>query len=241
MILMMHSVSATRPIRRENNCNKINLTVKSLENHSVRESILAMAAAIVVGFGVMGLKFYGYWITGSAAILSDALESIINVVAAIFAFGSVLLSAKPPDETHPYGHGKIEFFSAGFEGALIVLCSWRSFRRRSLADPQSSAPPTTRQWSPDSVGLWSLEPRARPRARQGGEKSEVPCGDNRRKARSRGRIHFGRSPDRTSPCLPHRLLQTRRSGSVSCGFEHRRYGRQNCSRVIRRAHGCVRS
>lgn len=82
-----------------------------------------MAAAIVVGFGVMGLKFCGYWITNSSAILSDALESIINIVAAVFAFGSLLVSAKPPDETHPYGHGKIEFFSAGFEGALIIFAA----------------------------------------------------------------------------------------------------------------------
>ncbi|MBI5570313.1 MAG: cation transporter [Desulfomonile tiedjei] len=79
-----------------------------------------MLAAFVVGITLMGLKFVGYWITGSSAILSDALESIINVVASGFGLGSILLSAKPADESHPYGHGKIEFFSAGFEGALII-------------------------------------------------------------------------------------------------------------------------
>jgi cation diffusion facilitator family transporter len=82
-----------------------------------------MLAALLVGVGLMGLKFYGYWITGSSAILSDALESIINVVASGFGLGSVMLSAKPADASHPYGHGKIEFFSAGFEGALIVLAA----------------------------------------------------------------------------------------------------------------------
>ena len=82
-----------------------------------------MLAALVVGVGLMGLKFYGYWITGSSAILSDALESIINVVASGFGLGSVVVSAKPADESHPYGHGKIEFFSAGFEGALIILAA----------------------------------------------------------------------------------------------------------------------
>jgi cation diffusion facilitator family transporter len=86
----------------------------------LRSNFIAMLAAFVTGFVLMGLKFLGYWITGSAAILSDALESIINVVAGGFALGSVLLSAKPADESHPYGHGKIEFFSAGFEGALII-------------------------------------------------------------------------------------------------------------------------
>jgi cation diffusion facilitator family transporter len=71
----------------------------------------------------MALKFYVYRITGSSAFLSDALESIINVVASAFALGSILVAAKPPDKSHPYGHGKIENFSAGFEGALIILAA----------------------------------------------------------------------------------------------------------------------
>jgi len=82
-----------------------------------------MAVALLVSVGLMGLKLYGYLITGSSAILSDALESIINVVASGFGLVSVRLSAKPADESHPYGHGKIEFFSAGFEGALIILAA----------------------------------------------------------------------------------------------------------------------
>ena len=59
----------------------------------------------------------------SAAILSDALESIINVVAAAFALWSIIFAARSPDPDHPYGHGKMEYFSAGFEGALIVLAA----------------------------------------------------------------------------------------------------------------------
>ncbi len=82
-----------------------------------------MLAACIVGVGLMGLKFYGYWITGSSAILSDALESIINVVASGFGLASVVMSARPADESHPYGHGKIEFFSSGFEGALILIAA----------------------------------------------------------------------------------------------------------------------
>lgn len=66
-------------------------------------------------------KFYAYYVTSSNSILTDALESIINVIAAGFAFYSIHLSALPKDVNHPYGHGKIEFFSAGFEGALIFL------------------------------------------------------------------------------------------------------------------------
>ncbi|CAN5245894.1 cation diffusion facilitator family transporter [soil metagenome] len=67
------------------------------------------------------IKFYAFYITSSNAILTDALESIINVFATGFAFYSIYLSTLPKDTNHPYGHGKIEFFSAGFEGALIIL------------------------------------------------------------------------------------------------------------------------
>ena len=88
-----------------------------------RYRVLAISASLVTGILIMGLKFYTYNITRSAAILSDALESIINVVASSFALMSVLIAAKPPDPSHPYGHGKIEYFSAGFEGALIVLAA----------------------------------------------------------------------------------------------------------------------
>lgn len=83
----------------------------------------AIAVSLVVSVALLGAKFLAYALTGSAAIFSDALESIINVVASGFALYSILLSARPPDESHPYGHGKIEFFSAGFEGALIVLAA----------------------------------------------------------------------------------------------------------------------
>jgi cation diffusion facilitator family transporter len=82
---------------------------------------------ILISFGVsivlMGLKFLVYYLTHSSAVLSDALESIINVVASGFATVSVWMAAKPPDKDHPYGHGKIEYFSAGFEGALIVCAA----------------------------------------------------------------------------------------------------------------------
>ncbi|SEJ23728.1 cation diffusion facilitator family transporter [Dyadobacter sp. SG02] len=70
-----------------------------------------------------GLKFFAFYLTSSNAILSDALESIINVIASGFAFYSVYLSSQPKDRNHPYGHGKVEFFSAGFEGALIIIAS----------------------------------------------------------------------------------------------------------------------
>ena len=82
---------------------------------------------ILTSFGIslllMIVKFIAYYITYSSAILTDALEAIINVVASGFAFYAIYLSSQPRDLNHPYGHGKIEFFSAGLEGVLIVLAS----------------------------------------------------------------------------------------------------------------------
>jgi len=93
------------------------------ETPNFRMRLLAISLSVVLSLGLMALKFYAYWLTGSAAILSDALESIINVVASAFALGAIIFAAKSPDPTHPYGHGKIEFVSAGFEGALIILAA----------------------------------------------------------------------------------------------------------------------
>jgi len=66
-------------------------------------------------------KFIAYYITSSNAIFTDALESIVNVVASSFAFYSIYLSSMPRDENHPYGHGKVEFFSVFIEGGLIFI------------------------------------------------------------------------------------------------------------------------
>lgn len=90
-------------------------------NHETKTR--AIRIAFLIGFCLMLLKFVAYFITHSTAILTDALESIINVVAGAFAWYSVQLSEKPKDNEHPYGHGKIEFISAGFEGGLILMAA----------------------------------------------------------------------------------------------------------------------
>lgn len=97
--------------------------MKSPEAADLKIRLLAISTSVVVGLVLMAVKFYAYWLTASAAILSDALESIINVVASAFALGSIIFAARPLDDSHPYGHGKIEYFSAGFEGALIMLAA----------------------------------------------------------------------------------------------------------------------
>jgi cation diffusion facilitator family transporter len=78
------------------------------------------AGSIVVGIAVLALKYVAYLLTGSIALYSDALESIINVVTAVVALFAVRTSAIPADANHPYGHHKVEYFSAVVVGALIV-------------------------------------------------------------------------------------------------------------------------
>jgi len=74
-----------------------------------------------MGLLLLFIKFGAYFLTGSNTIFSDALESIINVSAAAFALFSLYYSSRPKDKNHPYGHGKIEFLSAGVEGILIIV------------------------------------------------------------------------------------------------------------------------
>lgn len=77
--------------------------------------------AIAVGFAGFGLKTAGWLLTGSDAVFSDALESIVNIVASIGAFAALKYAERPPDAEHPYGHGPAEFVSALFEGALVAV------------------------------------------------------------------------------------------------------------------------
>ena len=80
---------------------------------------LSVAAAIAT----IGLKTLAWWLTGSVGLLSDALESIVNLAAALLALTMLRLAASPPSEEHPYGFSKAEYFAAGIEGALIVLAA----------------------------------------------------------------------------------------------------------------------
>ncbi len=75
---------------------------------------------IGIGALVLAMKAAAWWLTGSAALYSDALESVVNVVASLVAFGALRVAARPADDNHPYGHAKAEFFSAVIEGALII-------------------------------------------------------------------------------------------------------------------------
>lgn len=89
---------------------------------AAEESRAALLTAIG-GISLLLLKFLGYYLTGSAAVFSDAMESIANVGASAFALFAIRLAAQPADVRHPYGHGKVEFMSAAIEGLLILLAA----------------------------------------------------------------------------------------------------------------------
>ncbi len=95
-----------------------------LITHRAMDKIQKLAlGSIFIGTVVFALKYAAYYITGSIALYSDALESVINVVTAIAAFMAVRLSAAPADANHPYGHHKVEYFSAVLEGVLIIVAA----------------------------------------------------------------------------------------------------------------------
>jgi cation diffusion facilitator family transporter len=96
--------------------------LQKLQNIPKAESRAAIVS-LSVGVLLLGLKFAAYFLTSSTAIFSDAMESIVNVVAAAMALYALAVAHAPADADHPYGHGKIEFVSAGFEGGMILVAA----------------------------------------------------------------------------------------------------------------------
>ena len=98
----------------------------------MRRVVRLALLGVFVGVAVLGLKYAAYLVTGSVALYSDALESVINVATALAAFFAVRLSAVPPDANHPYGHNKAEYLSAVLAGALIVVAALAIMRKAYL-------------------------------------------------------------------------------------------------------------
>ncbi len=103
-----------------NSAQMANMSSRSNDDSLLKRSAqISLAVSIVL----LAIKFVGYSLTHSQAVFSDAMESIVNVVAAAVAIFVIWYSRKPADQDHPYGHGKAEFFSAAFEGGLIAFAS----------------------------------------------------------------------------------------------------------------------
>ncbi len=98
-----------------------------------------LKVSVAVAVATIGLKTAAWWFTGSVSLLSDALESLVNLAGAIFALAMVTVAAQPADEDHPYGHHKAEYFSSGFEGVMITVAAlaivWASAHRLLAPQP----------------------------------------------------------------------------------------------------------
>lgn len=99
---------------------------------------LLLRASIAVAVLTIALKTLAWWITDSVGLLSDAMESLVNLASAVFALLMVTIARRPADADHPYGHHKAEYFSSGFEGLLIIVAAlgivWAAVQR--LLNPQ---------------------------------------------------------------------------------------------------------
>jgi cation diffusion facilitator family transporter len=128
-----------------------------------KQKVATLAAwSIVIALSVLALKAFAWWITGSVALYSDALESIVNVIASGAALYAIRISHKPADRDHPFGHHKAEYFSAVLEGVLIVVAAllilaavWRAWQAPAVLE---------RPWTGLAVngfasainGIWAL-------------------------------------------------------------------------------------
>jgi len=100
---------------------------------TIADTTRMATASIAVACLVMGIKYLAYWTTGSVALYSDALESIVNLVTAIAALVAIRISARPADRRHQFGHHKAEYFSAVLEGVLIIVAALLILRAAWLA------------------------------------------------------------------------------------------------------------
>jgi cation diffusion facilitator family transporter len=130
---------------------------------------LVAAGSIVVALAVMSIKYVAYLMTGSVALFSDALESIVNVLTAVAALIAIRVSSHPPDRGHPFGHHKAEYFSAVLEGTLIIVAALLIFREawgafwtpRALTDPVAGLAVNGLATAINAAWAWLLIDRGR--------------------------------------------------------------------------------
>ena len=108
--------------------------------------------SLAVALAVLGLKLMAWWLTGSLALWSDALESLVNVAASLAALLAIRLADKPADRQHPYGHGKAEYFSAVLEGVLVIVAALSI----AVAAWEALASPRMPAFAPAGLGVNAL-------------------------------------------------------------------------------------
>ncbi len=99
------------------------MRTSSTSDEQIKLKVNAAWLSLVIGLILFGVKMFAFFLTDSKAIFSDAIESVVHIVATMVALYSIILSSKPADKSHLYGHGNIEYFSAGIEGLLIILAA----------------------------------------------------------------------------------------------------------------------
>jgi cation diffusion facilitator family transporter len=119
---------------------------------------LLLRVSIIVAIITIAMKTLAWWITDSVGLLSDAMESLVNLASAVFALVMVTIARRPADADHPYGHHKAEYFSSGFEGLMILVAAlgiaWAAVQRLFHPQPLGmlgwglalSVPPSTARW-----------------------------------------------------------------------------------------------
>ena len=112
----------------------------------MQSAVSIASGSVAVAVLVLALKLAAWWLTGSVALFADALESVVNVAAALAALAAVRVSARPADANHPYGHHKAEYFSAVLEGALILVAAfiilnecWAAWQNPRMPDLPTAA------------------------------------------------------------------------------------------------------
>lgn len=115
---------------------------KRMEQHPLQAWLTPrnlLRASVLVALMTMALKTLAWYVTGSVGLLSDAMESLVNLASAVFGLLMVTVASRPADEAHPYGHHKAEYFASGFEGVLIFVAAgailWTAIARLLAPQP----------------------------------------------------------------------------------------------------------
>jgi cation diffusion facilitator family transporter len=104
-------------------CLRKTAALQQGRDNSAMQARSYLKLSVAVALVTIALKSAAWWWTGSVSLAADALESLVNLAGAVFALAMVTLAAQPPDDNHPYGHHKAEYFSSGFEGILIIAAA----------------------------------------------------------------------------------------------------------------------
>ena len=214
------------------------MTPDEVADESPRSKHLVIAAASIgVALTVMGIKYIAFLMTGSVALFSDALESIVNVLTAVAALIAIRIGSQPPDRGHPFGHHKAEYFSSILEGALIIVAALLIFREAFFAflqpahaDRAGRRPAGQRAGDGYQcrLGLGADQPR---------QSVELAGAGGRRPSPRQRRHHLGRRPRRPAAGDGDGMGDPRSADRRRRRLQHSAHRLPAGGRIHERAHG----